>query len=128
MAPFSLLALALMPLMALAAPPTSTVEKRDTPGNVWACTGPSWQGTCDLHVLGVTGACQPIPDPWKYNIGSIGPDRGAICRLFDDAHSDCTGSGLAIVQYPGNTNLITPRDFPGYHAAYWSCQPCSNCQ
>ncbi|KAK0671686.1 hypothetical protein QBC41DRAFT_335011 [Cercophora samala] len=128
MAPFAALALALLPLMALAAPSGAPAEKRDTPGNVYVCTAPSWGGTCDVVSVGITGACQPIPSTWRYNVGSIGPDRGAICRLYDDAHPTCTGSGLAILSYPGNTNLITPHDFPGYHASYWSCLPCSNCQ
>ncbi|KAK4161229.1 hypothetical protein QBC43DRAFT_268908 [Cladorrhinum sp. PSN259] len=103
------------------------LAKRGTPGNVYVCTGPSWQGTCQVFALGITGACLQIPTPYRYNVGSFGPDPGAICRLFDDAHSTCTGSGLAILQNPGSSNLYTPTTFPGYNAGYWRCQQCTAC-
>ncbi|KAK3986365.1 hypothetical protein QBC44DRAFT_333392 [Cladorrhinum sp. PSN332] len=152
---FSVLAMALMPFFApaLAAPageaapavrdvqppfapavgpPINGTEaqalaKRDTPGVVYICTGPNWQGTCQTFYLGTSGTCYSIPAPYQYNAGSVGPDAGAICRLFDNAHSTCAGSGLAILQKPGSSNLFTPHDFPGYNAAYWKCNACSAC-
>lgn len=76
----------------------TNLEKR-TPGNVsqvclfyiktltaaiqvYVCTSPGWASGCDNVWIGITGQCQPIPAPWRYNVGSLGPDRGAICRLL----------------------------------------------
>ncbi|KAL2261806.1 hypothetical protein VTK26DRAFT_3280 [Humicola hyalothermophila] len=99
-----------------------------TPGNVYICRAPGWESECRNVWVGVNGECQPIPSPWQYNAASVGPDPGAICRLFDEAHSDCTGSGLAILSFPGNDNLLQSPDCPGYKAAFWKCNECSNCQ
>ncbi|KAK4224910.1 hypothetical protein QBC38DRAFT_484317 [Podospora fimiseda] len=58
------------------------LSKRGTPGNVFICTGPNWQGTCQVFYLGTSGTCYSIPAPYAYNAGSVGPDAGAICRLL----------------------------------------------
>ncbi|GAB1318083.1 hypothetical protein MFIFM68171_08293 [Madurella fahalii] len=142
----SLLVVSLMPLVApvLAAPAPApeaaevtippfppvaneTALAKRTPGNVHICTGPNWTPPCDTFSLGITGTCWSIPSPYAYNAGSVGPDQGAICRLFDDSSPTCTGSGLAQLQYPGNSNLYFPTLFPGYKARYWKCNECTNC-
>ncbi|KAK4176271.1 hypothetical protein QBC36DRAFT_214391 [Triangularia setosa] len=133
MAPISLLTIVLMPLLALAMPTVipETATSAETPGNILACTGENFTGECQTHSLGIEipGDCRPIPDPFKFNVGSIKPDRGAICRLFATDRSDCTGSGLAILYYPGNANLFTDLggNIPGKEAAFWRCQECTNC-
>ncbi|KAK4197679.1 hypothetical protein QBC40DRAFT_285026 [Triangularia verruculosa] len=132
MAPISLLAMALMPLLALAmATAIPETESVDIPGKILACTGENYTGECETHYLGIEipGDCLPIPEPFKFNVGSIKPDRGAICRLFDTEHPDCTGSGLSILYYPGDANLYRDvgGNIPGTEAAYWRCQQCTAC-
>ncbi|KAK4184601.1 hypothetical protein QBC35DRAFT_517456 [Podospora australis] len=129
------MALALPIFGALAAPladgasAVASNEKRETPGNVYVCTGPNFTGNCEVLSLGTSGNCVPIPAPYAFNVGSFGPDRGAICRLFDTDHADCTGSGLAILWYPGQSDLGSPEKFhAAQKAAYWRCQTCTNCQ
>ncbi|TLS21429.1 uncharacterized protein PpBr36_10120 [Pyricularia pennisetigena] len=91
--------------LAMAAPAAELVA-----GNVFICTQSGWSGECrNLFVGAATGdwrtQCQRLPENYVRNIGSAGPDAGALCRLFDNDHSDCTGSGLAILSRPGSDNL-----------------------
>ncbi|RDW57657.1 hypothetical protein BP5796_12458 [Coleophoma crateriformis] len=71
------------------------------------CTGGGWGNTCSNVFIGsATGdyskTWQMLPAPYFGSIGSAGPDKDALCRLFDSAYSGCTGSGLSILTYPGN--------------------------
>ncbi|EAA35535.1 hypothetical protein GE21DRAFT_1851 [Neurospora crassa] len=98
-----------------------------TPGNVYVCTGSNWQNTCEVLSLGITGTCTRLPSTYDGHIGSAGPDQGAICRLF--ANGDCTGSGLAILTYPGDANLYNSVNGidAGHQAHYIQCRQCTNC-
>ncbi|EHA51325.1 hypothetical protein MGG_13654 [Pyricularia oryzae 70-15] len=109
--------------LAMAAPAAELVA-----GNVFICTQSGWGGECrNLFVGAATGdwrtQCQRLPENYVRNIGSAGPDAGALCRLFDNDHSDCTGSGLAILSRPGSDNLGAA----GKQAVYISCVTCTNC-
>ncbi|KAL8403947.1 hypothetical protein RB594_008996 [Gaeumannomyces avenae] len=116
---------AFLPLVAAAPTADAGLEKR-TPGNVFLCTGSGWGNTCGNFFVG-TGGCKPIPEPWRGSVGSAGPDRGALCRLFDASHGDCTGSGLAILESPGNSNLYAGND-AGHKAQFIGCVTCTACQ
>ncbi|KAK4107437.1 hypothetical protein N656DRAFT_802724 [Canariomyces notabilis] len=113
------------------APPAvnQTIQGRGkyTPGNVQICVGSNWAHPCAAYALGVKGVCWAIPKPYKANVGSIIPDPGAICYLYDEDDAGCTGKGIDIVWYPGTANLHYPPDYPGYKAAYWKCEKASNC-
>ncbi|KAK0704566.1 hypothetical protein B0H67DRAFT_498211 [Lasiosphaeris hirsuta] len=93
---------------------------------VYICGGANWAAPCDVLHLGTSGTCYTLPNTWWQNVGSIGPDRGAICRLFDDTTNPCTGSGLAILSYPGDSNLFDGAA-AGRKARYISCHTCTNC-
>ncbi|KAK5655797.1 hypothetical protein OQA88_5335 [Cercophora sp. LCS_1] len=122
--------LALLPL-ALAAPPAEArdLSARATPGNVWVCAGAGWAEPCQLLTVGLNN-CMEIPEPQFSSIGSIGPDPGALCRLFDGSATGtnkCTGSGLAIESAPGNNHLYDAPSYAGYKAKYISCISCEDC-
>ncbi|CAP73268.1 uncharacterized protein PODANS_2_6660 [Podospora anserina S mat+] len=133
MAPISLLIMALMPLLALAMPTAipATASAVDVPGNVLVCTGENYMGECQTVQFNIEypGECLPIPEPFKNNVGSFKPDRGAICRLFAADRPDCTGSGLSILYYPGQADLLTDNGeyIAGHEATYWRCQTCTGC-
>lgn len=50
---------------------------------VLLCTEPNFEGTCEKvdFTVNYPNACRPIPEPFRNNLGSIRPDRGALCRL-----------------------------------------------
>ncbi|KAK0639173.1 hypothetical protein B0T16DRAFT_449951 [Cercophora newfieldiana] len=110
---------------------------RDTPGNVYFCTEPNWTGTCEVFnyplSLGDNTVCSRMPEPFYENIGSIGPDRGAICRVFSGEETNVSTTPCAIhgdvtfTQYPGEADLYT-LDNRGHKARWIYCQMCTNCQ
>ncbi|KAK1826451.1 hypothetical protein QBC39DRAFT_293171 [Podospora conica] len=91
------------------------------PGNIYLCTGPDFTGTCDVFSagIGVPGTCWSIPEPYRGNVGSAGPDRGAICRVFDN--DKCQGSGYFRGWFPGG-NVVEPTK-----AIWLRCSTCTNC-
>ncbi|TLD32967.1 hypothetical protein PspLS_00020 [Pyricularia sp. CBS 133598] len=95
--------------LAMAAPAAELVA-----GSVFICTQSGWGGECRNLFVGTGGdwraQCQRLPENYVRNIGSAGPDAGALCRLFDNDHSDCTGSGLSILSRPGSDNLGNAED------------------
>ena len=46
------------------------------------CTEEGWKGDCH-NVYFPLGVCKQVPNEYLYNIGSAGPDAGAICTFFD---------------------------------------------
>ncbi|KAM7184916.1 hypothetical protein V8F20_012008 [Naviculisporaceae sp. PSN 640] len=101
-----------------------------TPGNVYVCGANGWGLPCNVLNVGLNN-CMELPEPYYSSIGSAGPDPGALCRLFDGSASGtnkCTGSGVAILQNPGNSALYTTSPTsPGYVAKYIQCVACSAC-
>ncbi|MCJ1423977.1 hypothetical protein MMC29_001864 [Sticta canariensis] len=57
----------------------SPLEKR-TPGGIYLCTGSNYTGTCGYKVQPFN-TCINLTAPYLRNIGSFGPDKGALCRL-----------------------------------------------
>ncbi|CCC07980.1 hypothetical protein SMACR_01545 [Sordaria macrospora] len=117
----------LSPVLAVPASGEHPALVARTPGNVYVCTGSNWQNTCEVLTLGTSGTCTPLPSAYNGHIGSAGPDAGAICRLF--ANGDCTGSGLAILTNPGESNLYNYNggQDAGHAAHYISCRTCTAC-
>ncbi|KAH6688586.1 hypothetical protein F5X68DRAFT_255531 [Plectosphaerella plurivora] len=113
------------------------LEKRQ-PGNVYLCTKANWQGDCAVVDFTVAYTCQAIPAPFTNNLGSIGPDKGALCRLTTHADARC-GSvskpdtcdlhGDLFIEYPGFDNLFSHegQDY-GSKAHHITCQKCTACQ
>ncbi|ORY59536.1 uncharacterized protein BCR38DRAFT_398690 [Pseudomassariella vexata] len=128
-----IIAVALVPSFAFAAPAfEEDLHVRDA-GNIHICTDINFQGTC-LDIFGGLGSnwtanCQELPDAFIHSIGSAVPDHGALCRLYDSAHSGCTGSGLSILEYPGDSDLFTSAAGidAGHSAEYISCVTCTDC-
>ncbi len=104
----------------------NTLEKR-TPGGIFICTGENYSGTCGYKVQPFN-QCIVLDSPYYHNIGSFGPDRGALCRLTTSAPT-CTTHGDAFIQYPGTGNL---RNYNGVNVGDYItsflCQECTNCQ
>ncbi|KAK3955693.1 hypothetical protein QBC32DRAFT_229345 [Pseudoneurospora amorphoporcata] len=117
----------LSPVLAVPASAEHPALVARTPGNVYVCTGSNWQNTCEVLSLGTSGTCTKLPSAYDGHIGSASPDTGAICRLF--ANGDCTGSGLAILTYPGESNLYNYNggQDAGHAAHYISCRTCTAC-
>lgn len=119
----AVLALSLLPL-ALAAP-ANDLSKR-TPGNAYMCTEENWGGQCENHFFDL-GGCNEVPGEYLFNIGSFGPDQGAICTFFDENHNTCGGTGLDILQFSGQDNLYSIDGNPGGNVKYVSCKECTAC-
>lgn len=76
---------------------------------------------------------------WKYWIRGTGPRCYlptfwvSVPLTFEEEYADfisnasCTGSGLAILTYPGDDNLYAEND-AGHKAQYISCHTCTACQ
>ncbi|KAJ2904781.1 hypothetical protein MKZ38_007137 [Zalerion maritima] len=66
----------------------STVDKRE-PGIVKLCTGVDFAEPCVDLWVGIGGSwednCQKLEDPYAMNAGSVVPDKGALCRLYEYA-------------------------------------------
>ncbi|ROT43246.1 hypothetical protein SODALDRAFT_319744 [Sodiomyces alkalinus F11] len=128
--------IAVLPLVAavLAAP---TLQKR-VPGEitqVLLCTEPNFGGKCEKvdFTLNYPNACHPIPEPFRNNLGSIRPDRGALCRLTTvSAKDDCDTHGDLFIESPGFADLFSKTDHSGQaiarNAHHIECQQCTNCQ
>ncbi|OCL04904.1 hypothetical protein AOQ84DRAFT_299935 [Glonium stellatum] len=104
---------------------SSPLEKR-TPGGIYICTGANYSGTCGYAVQPFN-TCIELTSPWYHNIGSFGPDQGALCRLTISAET-CTAQGDAFVQYPGTPDL---RNYNGVDIGdsitSFLCQECTAC-
>ncbi|KAL2759398.1 hypothetical protein ACRALDRAFT_1060540 [Sodiomyces alcalophilus JCM 7366] len=112
----------------------STLHKRE-PGEVLLCTEPNFKGICEKvdFTVNYPNACRPLPEPFRNNLGSIQPDRGALCRLTTvSATDDCDTHGDLFVAYPGFNDLFSETDSSGqgiaYNAHHMECQLCTNCQ
>lgn len=55
------------------------------PFQIYLCTGSDFTGTCTTFSagIGIPGTCWSIPESFRGNVASAGPDRGAICRVFE---------------------------------------------
>ncbi|KAK0745554.1 hypothetical protein B0T18DRAFT_324535, partial [Schizothecium vesticola] len=98
---------------------------------VYTCTGTKWSNTCEVLQVGIDGVCHQLPEPYFESIGSAGPDRGAICRVFDGTAlpSPCKGTGISMLAYLGDDNLYdSDEDGDAGHQTCWiSCHQCNNC-
>ncbi|GME53119.1 allantoate permease [Neofusicoccum parvum] len=98
-----------------------TLQKR-TPGNIYICTGANWTGTCGSKVQPFD-TCIKLTAPYYHNIGSFGPDAGALCRITYTAES-CTTHGDLFAQYPGIADLYNYNGVDvGHSITSWLCQP-----
>lgn len=70
-------------------PPFFILPKKDVDlfcsCQIYLCTGLDFTGTCATFSagIGIPGTCWSIPESFRGNVGSAGPDRGAICRVFE---------------------------------------------
>ncbi|KAK5988005.1 hypothetical protein PT974_12141 [Cladobotryum mycophilum] len=115
-------------IIALASTSTAAPAARGVPGNVQLCTGSNWNG-CEIHNFDITTPfnCQPLPSRFTEHLGSIGPDAGAICRIYTD--SSCAEKyNTVITQRPGIDNLYSYKGKDvGHTARFILCGACSNC-
>ncbi|CAJ2513231.1 Uu.00g013500.m01.CDS01 [Anthostomella pinea] len=118
-------------LASVQAAPAAAVEEsaldERTLGNVYLCTGSNWSNTCQNVEFKTDQTCTPIPEPFAYSLGSIGPDAGQYCRLYPSA--GCVESKQLLFVYPGGYSDLYNQDGVdyGHQAAYIACQACSAC-
>ncbi|KAH8897649.1 hypothetical protein GQ53DRAFT_884358, partial [Thozetella sp. PMI_491] len=93
---------------------------------IFMCNGENWSGDCH-NVFFPLGQCIQVPDEYIGTTGSAGPDAGAICTMFDASHSTCGGTGLAILQRPGESDLYHENGNPGGNVKFIRCNTCTAC-
>ncbi|OCK79283.1 hypothetical protein K432DRAFT_383206 [Lepidopterella palustris CBS 459.81] len=122
--------------VASALPTTGTTSAnplaKRTPGSIYMCTGSNWTGHCSYAVY-TFNTCHILTAPFYKNIGSFGPDAGALCRITYTADT-CTTHGDAFVQTPGVSDLYDFADpatgkniDAGVAMTSFYCQECSSC-
>ncbi|KAK3948013.1 hypothetical protein QBC32DRAFT_269753 [Pseudoneurospora amorphoporcata] len=128
----------LFPVLGAPTPADHALEAR-TPGNISPLTfltrlifqaikltKSRHRNTCEVLTIGINGACVRLPSTYDGHIGTAGPDHGTIFRLF--TNGDCTGHGVAILTYPGETNLYSSNGIDaGHQARYIQCRSCRDC-
>ncbi|KAI0125994.1 hypothetical protein BJ170DRAFT_457055 [Xylariales sp. AK1849] len=128
---FLIIGLALLPT-AFAAPLIDTEVTKQVIGDVRICTGTDFNEPCENMFVSGSGSfqknCKQLPQQYIEKMGSYRPDHQTLCRLFDSAHSECTGTGVARDWYPGQANLFNLVGDPGHKAQYISCVRCDNCE
>ncbi|KAK3318753.1 hypothetical protein B0H66DRAFT_558131 [Apodospora peruviana] len=107
----------------------NSIAKR-TPGNVLLCNTSGFQN-CQVvsYTLPQNGIwpCIALPDRFSTHLGGIGPDHGALCRIWTDA-SCSEASNTVITSFPGISNLYNDNGVDhGHTARYIGCIPCSGC-
>ncbi|CRK20634.1 hypothetical protein BN1723_002611 [Verticillium longisporum] len=114
----------------MASSPADNILSKRSPGSVYMCTEPEWAGECARVAIPISYTCQVIPAPFTYNLGSIGPDRGALCRITTvSSQSSCDAHGDIFVEFPGVRNLFSFKEQNyGKDAHHIECQECTACQ
>ncbi|KAG7126473.1 hypothetical protein HYQ46_010464 [Verticillium longisporum] len=114
----------------MASSPADNIRSERSPGSVYMCTEPEWAGECARVAIPISYTCQVIPAPFTYNLGSIGPDRGALCRITTvSSQSSCDAHGDTFVEFPGIRNLFSFKEQNyGKDAHHIECQECTACQ
>ncbi|RNJ59562.1 hypothetical protein D7B24_002171 [Verticillium nonalfalfae] len=114
----------------MASSPADNIFSKRFPGSVYMCTEAEWAGECARVTVPISYTCQDIPAPFTYNLGSIGPDRGALCRITTvSSQSSCDAHGDIFVEFPGIRNLFSFKEQNyGKDAHHIECQECTACQ
>ena len=74
---------------------TIATRSAGNPGVYW-CTLRDWQGLCDWIALPDLASGMYWEPGWQ---GSIGPDHGVVCQLYED--TSCQGTSVGGISYPG---------------------------
>lgn len=70
------------------------------PGAFYICTGTNFTGRCEW--INPKNTCFVWPGGAAGRSGSIGPDYGGICDLYEDEH--CGGKVVRTLECPGMTD------------------------
>ena len=83
----------------------NTLTARGGPGVYW-CSLRLWGGYCDWVPVDALSQGMYWEPGWQ---GSIGPDHGVVCQIFDDTacHSEASVPGI---RYPGIADLDASRN------------------